>query len=158
MRSQFLIITVTIVFLITGAHSCKSLKEPDFKEIENIRLGSLGFNESTLYMDLHYFNPNKFKLKLKYAAGDAWVDDKLLGHFIIDTLIKIPARGDFRLPVTLQMSMKTLLQNSATLMSSKEVTLRVEGNAKLGKGAIFINYPILYEGRQQVDSLMNRIK
>jgi hypothetical protein len=43
-------------------------------------------------------------------------------------------------------------------MGSKEVMLRVEGKAKVGKGAIFINYPIRYEGKQRVDSLMNRIR
>jgi LEA14-like dessication related protein len=158
MKSQFLIIATTLFFLIIITCSCKSLKEPDFKGIENISLGRIGLNESTFHMDLHYFNPNKFKLKLKYAEGDAWVDDKLLGHFIMDTLIKIQAKAYFKMPVTLQMNMKMLLQNSAVLMGSKEVMLRVEGKAKVGKGAIFINYPIRYEGKQRVDSLMNRIR
>ncbi len=138
--------------------SCVSLKEPDFKGVENIRVSRLGFNESTLNLDLHYFNPNKSKLKLKQAEGDAWLDGNLLGHFTIDTLIKIPATGDFRLPVMLEMNMKKLLQNSTALLLKNEVTLRVEGKAKVGKGGVFINYPIRYEGKQRTEDLMKTNK
>jgi LEA14-like dessication related protein len=138
--------------------SCVSLKEPDFKGIENIRVSRLGLNESTLNLDLHYFNPNKSKLRLKKAEGDAWLDGNLLGHFTIDTLIKIPATGDFRLPVILEMNMKKLLQNSTALLLKNEVTLRVQGKAKVGKAGVFINYPISYDGKQRTEYLMKTNK
>jgi LEA14-like dessication related protein len=150
-RSFPFAVALTFLFVLP---SCVSLREPDFKGIENIRVSRLGLNESTLNLDLHYFNPNKSKLKLKQAEGDVWLDGNLLGHFTIDTLIKIPATGDFRLPVMLEMNMKKLLQNSTALLLKNEVTLRVEGKAKVGKGAIFINYPIRYEGKQRTEDLM----
>jgi LEA14-like dessication related protein len=153
MKNRSFPFAVALIFLFI-LPSCVSLKEPDFKGIENIRVSRLGLNESTLNLDLHYFNPNKSKLKLKQAEGDAWLDGNLLGHFTIDTLIKIPANGDFRLPVMLEMNMKKLLQNSTALLLKNEVTLRVEGKAKVGKGAIFINYPIRYEGKQRTEDLM----
>ena len=139
--------------LLVAFGSCKSVKAPDFRGIENVRLSRFGMNESTLQLDLHYYNPNKTKLKLKNAEGDAWIEDNLLGHFIIDTTINIPAQEDFRMPVTLQVNMKKMLQNSAMLLLKNEVTLRVEGKARVGKGALMINYPIRYEGKQKTDSL-----
>jgi LEA14-like dessication related protein len=153
MKSQSFVFASTLILLFI-LPSCVSLKEPDFKGIENIRISRLGLNESTLNLDLHYFNPNKSKLRLKQAEGDAWLDGNLLGHFTIDTLIKIPATGDFRLPVMLEMNMKKLLQNSAVLLLKNEVMLRVEGKAKVGKGGVFINYPIRYEGKQRTEDLM----
>jgi LEA14-like dessication related protein len=156
MKKLFSIIAVSQFFLFTLS-SCGSLKAPDFKGMENVRVGRLGANESSLNIDLHYFNPNKSKLKLKKAEGDAWIDDNLLGHFSIDTLIQIPANADFRMPVLLEMNMKKLLKNSAALLLKSEVTLRVEGKAKVGKGGIYINYPIHYEGKQRTDSLMKLV-
>jgi LEA14-like dessication related protein len=154
MKTFFWIISTSLLsaFII----SCKGLKEPAFRGIENVKVSRLGLQESTLTLDLHYFNPNKSTLKLKNAEGDAWLDGSLLGHFTIDTLIKIPANADFRMPVTLQMNMKKLVQNSAALLLKDEVTLKVEGKAKVGKGAVFINYPIRYEGKQRTDSLMKQ--
>ncbi len=157
MKNQSFTFTATLISLLI-LPSCVSLKEPDFRGIENIRISRLGLTESTLNLDLHYFNPNKSKLNLKQAEGDAWLDGNLLGHFTIDTLIKIPATGDFRLPVMLEMNMKKLLQNSTALLLKNEVTLRVQGKAKIGKGGVFINYPIRYEGKQRTEDLMKTSK
>ena len=153
MKMRNTLITLSLFFL-GGFCSCKSFKQPDFKGIENVRLSRLGLNESTLKLDLVYYNPNKSKLNLKYAQGDAWVDGNLLGHFTMDTLIKIQSLSDFKLPVNLQINMKRFLQNSALLLLKTEVTLKVEGKAKVGKGSFYLNYPIKYEGKQRTDSLM----
>lgn len=144
------------ISLLPGFISCKALKEPDFRGIENVKVSRFGLQESTLNLDLHYFNPNKSALTLKKAEGDAWLDGSLLGHFTVDTLIKIPANAGFRMPVTLQMNMKKFLQNSTALLLKNEVTLKVEGKAKVGKAGVFINYPIRYEGKQRTDSLMKQ--
>ena len=54
-----------IFIIVFGASSCGSIKDPEFQRIENIRLGKLGLNESTLNLDILYSNPNKTSLKLK---------------------------------------------------------------------------------------------
>ncbi len=130
------------------------MKKPSFKGIENVRVSKFGMNESTLTLDLHSFNPNKSRLKLKNAEGDAWIENNFLGHFNIDTLINIPAEGDFRLPVKLKVDMSKILKNSVTAFFANEVTIKVEGNARVGKGFVFINYPIHYEGKQNLEKLM----
>jgi len=134
--------------------SCGTIQEPDLRGIENLRISRLGAKESNLTLDLHYFNPNKTRLKLKKAEGDAWMDDNFLGHFIVDTLVFIPANNDFRLPVKLNVDMSHLLKNSLTAFLNKEVLIRIEGNARLGKSFLFINYPIHYEGQQDLGELL----
>ena len=134
--------------------SCRSFKDPDFKSIENVRSAGLGLKNSTVLLDLRYYNPNASKLQLKRAVGDAWLEGVSLGHFVLDTLINIPAKSDFLLPVMLQVDMSNVLKNSATLFLKKEVTVRIEGMSRIGKSGFFINYPIKYEGKQNTDELL----
>ena len=139
----FLLISVSLL-------SCGNLKEPDFQGIENVKLSRLGLQQSNLLLNLLYFNPNNSGMKLKRAEGDAWVDDNYLGHFTVDTLIHIAPVSDFRLPVNLHVDMNFLLKNGVAAFLGKDVTVKLDGKARLGKGIIFINYPIRYEGKQKV--------
>jgi LEA14-like dessication related protein len=147
--SFFLSFLVLCLFL-----SCGSVIEPDFKGIENVKLSQAGLNESSLTLDLYYFNPNKYRLTLKEAEGDAWMEGIPLGHFTIDTLIRIPANADFRLPVKLKMDMNYFLQNTAAALFNNEVAIKIEGRARVGKSGIFIHYPIHYEGKQNLRNLL----
>ena len=153
MRNFFLPSLFWIAAVIFFA-SCGPVKEPELKGIENIRVGRVGLKESSLRLDLNYFNPNKYRLKLKKAEGDAWLDDHPLGHFTIDTLIHISPHAEFRLPVRLKLDMSFLLQNASAALSGKEVIIKVNGVARIGKGFVFINYPIHYEGKQNPAELV----
>ncbi len=144
-----------ILLLIATVHlACGSLNDPDFRSIENIRLSRFGLKESRLLLDLHYYNPNKAGLKLKKAEGDAWMDDHYLGHFTVDTLIHISALSDFILPVNMEMDMSHLLQNTTAVFLGREVTVKLKGKVRVGKGIVFINYPIRYEGKQNFSELI----
>lgn len=142
--------------IISGLYlpSCNSFKSPDFKRIGNINLDKLGVKESTLSLNLYYFNPNNSKLKLKEVQGDAWMDGNFLGRFFMDSLIHIPAKDSFYLPVKLKVDMGKLLKNSFAAFLSNGVLLKVKGIAKVGKGFVFINYPINYEGKQNIAALL----
>lgn len=142
---------LALLFLLC---SCKQVKEPDFKGIENVRLVPIGTGGPTLQMDMYYYNPNKSRLSVKEAEGDAWMNGNMLGHFIMDTLINIPAYADFILPVKLQVDMSKLLQNSMTILLNPEVLIKIDGKAKIGKSGIYIRYPIRYEGKQNVAGLL----
>ena len=134
--------------------SCKSVKEPELRGIENARIERLGMKESVVTLDLHYFNPNNYRLKLKRAEGTAWLDNNSLGHFTLDTLIHIPANADFRLPLQLKMDMKNFVSNMRIAFGGNLVLLKVEGMARAGKSIIYVNYPILYEGKVDLGELV----
>jgi len=143
-----------LFIIVFGSSSCRSIKDPQFQRIENIRLGKLGLNESTLNLDILYSNLNNTSLKLKSAEGEAWLDNTFLGHFTVDTLIKIPANDLFRLPVKLQVDMRKILQSSLLAFLNPEVVIKVNGKARVGKGFVYINYPIKYEGKQNLRELI----
>lgn len=134
--------------------SCKSVKDPELMGIENLRINRLGLIESSLSFDMQFFNPNNFRLKLKEASGNAWLDNNLLGHFTVDTLVQVPARRDFRLPVRLKIDMSHFVENISAALMDKQVTLKLDGTARAGKGLLFINYPIQYEGKQKLSELL----
>ena len=144
-----------LIFIIVGVlSSCGSIKDPEFQSLENIKLGKLGLSESTLNLDIVYSNPNNTRLKLKSAEGEAWLDYNFLGHFTVDTLIKIPAKDLFRLPVKLKIDMSKIVQSSVLAFLNPEVLIKVIGKARVGKGFVYINYPIKYEGKQNLRQLL----
>lgn len=140
-----------LLFLV----ACKNLKSPELKGIENLEIGRAGFKESTVQLQVHYYNPNDFKLKLKKAEGEAWVDGNPLGHFIVDTTIRIFPRSDFKLPVKLKLDMKHFVENMSAALLGKQVMLKIKGTARVGKGFIYINYPLDYEGKESLSEWLN---
>ncbi len=134
--------------------SCGSLKEPEFRSIENAKMSSYSLSEINARIDLGFYNPNKDRLKLKKAEGDIWADNTPMGSFSIDTLLKIEGNSNFVLPVDLKLKVDKAVAGSLGNFLKKEVTLRIEGTARVGKGLIFINYPIRYEGKQKLEDLM----
>lgn len=139
-----------LLLLLAGLLSCGSIQAPEFKNVDNIRLEKLGMKGSTLFAEVHYYNPNNTRLVLKTASGEAWVDGHYLGKFSVDSLVHIPARGLFSLPVTLQADLGKLLLNSFSSLLGGEINIRIKGKARVGKGFFFINYPIEYEGKKKL--------
>jgi LEA14-like dessication related protein len=144
---KWILPSLVLLFLAT---SCTRLKEPDFKGVENLKLGKLGLKKSILRADLHFHNPNGFRLILQRAEGDAWIEDNFLGHFTVDTLVEIPSKEAFRIPVKMEVDMSKLAKNSLLAIFRPEVLIRIEGKAKVGKGMLSINYPFRYSGKHDL--------
>lgn len=149
MRSALSLFIILACFV-----GCGSLKAPEFRGVENWQIRKLGFGQTTLYCQLHYFNPNPTRLKLKTTEGEAWIEGRRLGHFSIDSLVNIPAKGEFWLPVTLNVDMKKIWGNSIRAVIADSVQIRLEGKARLGKGPVYINYPLVYQGTQSLRELV----
>ncbi len=147
------LVFVCLVALLLG--SCSRMKDPVFKGIENVKMNGLGFQASTVTLDIRYLNPNKFKGRLSQAEGDAWIDSTYLGHFIVDTLVDIPANSEFLVPVKLKVDMKQMLQHSLTSFREEQVTLRITGKARAGKSGFYKNFSLNYIGKQNVKELFN---
>lgn len=148
---RLLIITPFFCLLLA---SCKKIKDPVFNRIANVKIGKIGIGSSQVAFDVEYFNPNNKSAKLKEASGEAWLDSNYLGHFHVDSLIDIPANANFMIPVKLDVDMKYMLRYSLTGFKNEDVLVTVKGTAKVGKSGIYKNFPINYEGRQNLAELM----
>jgi LEA14-like dessication related protein len=132
------------------------MEPPVFNTISNVRMGKMGIGQSTITLDMQYFNPNHSKAKLKHAEGDTWLDSTFLGHFHVDTAISIPANSNFTVPVQLDVDMKYILKYAAAgFQSNQDVLITIKGNARAGKGGFYKNIPLNYEGRQNLSKLFS---
>ncbi len=149
------LLRILVFFGLTGMLACVPLREPEFRSLDNFKVQKFGFEESSLTLSLNYYNPNKSGMKLKNAEGDAWADDQFLGHFMIDTLVTIPPKGNFEIPLKMQVSTGAMLKTSLLTLGNKEITFRIDGKAKVGKGNLFIRYPIRYTGKHRLSDMMS---
>ncbi len=140
--------------VLLGLVGCSKPKEPEYIDFENLHIQKAGLSESIVASDIKFFNPNSFNLQLKKANLDVYVNDKYVGHSDLDTLIHIPARDTFYIPITLKLKLGDLFKNALQLFLDPEVKFKVEGTARVGKSGIFRNFPVNYEGKQRIDVLL----
>lgn len=95
--------------------------------------------------DLIYFNPNNVALNLKSADLDLYMNNRFAGHSLLDTMVHIPAKDTFTVPVSVTVDMKNVFPNALTLLMNDSIEVRVEGKMKLGKAGIYIPVPIRYK-------------
>jgi LEA14-like dessication related protein len=125
-------------------------KEPEFIDARNFALQSVGLKKSTIYSDLYYFNPNGFGLQMKKADLDIYINNRFVGHALVDTMINIPKLDTFSIPVNLEVDMKSIFPNALSLLFNDEIDLKIDGTAKVGKSGLFMNIPVKYEGKQSI--------
>ena len=65
--------TLLGTLLIVILSSCSSPKELEYKTYHNFSIQKLGFNNSTIKLDLEYYNPNNFGVTVKEAVADVYL-------------------------------------------------------------------------------------
>lgn len=148
---NFAIMSVIAVSLV----SCRKFKDPVFYGIENVKVGRVGGSSSEVTLDMRYLNPNSSGAEIRSAEGDAWMDTTFLGHFVVDSTVRVPANAEFLVPVKLRVDMKKLLRNSLTALLNPEVMIRLEGSARVGRSGFFKNIPIRYQGKQDISKFFS---
>ena len=153
LQSMRYLFPATISFLVFLC-SCGKMEEPTLNYIDNIKLAKPGFNKSLVTFDMQCFNHNNSRAKLKEEEGEAWLDSNYLGHFYVDTMINIPAKSNFTVPIKLDVDMKKMLVYSLTRFKNEDVLVTVKGNARVGKGGFYKKIPLSYEGKQNLGTLI----
>jgi LEA14-like dessication related protein len=147
MLKKLLIASLPILVL-----SCVKPTGFDYLGVRSVKVVHFGLKESTISAEVGYYNPNKYPVTMKHADVDVYVNDSYFGHSTLDSILHIPRKDTFYLPVLLTVNMSAtvvgLIQTFGQGQDS--VKVRMEGKAKIGRGAIFINYPIKYEGIQKI--------
>lgn len=137
-----------IAILVVVFMSCRSPKALEYKTYRNFSIENLGFNNSTVKLDLEYYNPNNFGMQLRNTDLDIFINGSLFGHSSTDTLIPIPGRDTFSIPVKFVVNMQSVYKNALNTLLGKEVLLRVTGKVKVGKANVFMYFPVNYESKE----------
>ena len=138
----------TLILLATAFLSCSSPKALEYKTYHNFSVSNLGFDKSTVGLELEYYNPNNFGMQLKKTDLDIFINGNLLGHSTTDTLLKIPRRSTFIIPVKFDVDMKNAFKNAYNAFTGKEILIRLNGKIKIGKGNVFMSLPVEYSSKQ----------
>ena len=139
-----------LLLLLLLLSACQSpVKEPEFVAAKNFRVGKLGLKQTSVFMTLDYFNPNPVGLSLENADLEVYLEGRYVGRTTLDTIIRIPAKDTFSIPVKLDVDMKNALPNLFKAGFNGEVEMQLKGTARFKKAGMGINYPVNYKGRHK---------
>ena len=144
---------VALLGLIVWATGCRQPDAPEYYGFQNpqiVRSGAL----TTLSTTLNFYNPNPYNLKLLRAEMDVSLNGKHAGHSLLDTTIFIPKKDTFFVPVSLQVNLSSLMSNALAVLLEKQATISLDGRVKIKRGAFTFNRPFHYEGKQDLNSLL----
>lgn len=143
----------TLLLSVVLLTSCgtSNIKQPEYREISEIKLIELGLLQSTAGIDLVYYNPNNFGVQLSEARGDVYIDNAYLGRFNLDEKVQVRKRSEFVVPAIIKLDMIGAIKNQQELLKKKEVLVRIEGVARVKKTGISRDIPLKYEGMQNIE-------
>ncbi len=136
-----------ILFFAVG---CSKPIQPTYLGYQNLRLGRVGAKNNVVMSDIKFYNPNKYALNVKQAEMDVYFNDRLLGHTSMNNMVSLPPMDTTLVPFTVEASAMDLLANTAQIFLNPNVRVRIQGNAKAGRGGFFVNIPINYSGTQRI--------
>ena len=148
MKSILIILTVPLIVLCSCGTN--NVQEPEYRDIRNIRLISLGPLESTAGVDLVYYNPNDFGVQVATARGDIYVDNNYFGKFELNDKVSVKKRSEFILPATVRVDMIGAVKNQRDLYKKKEALVKIEGMATVKKAGFSKDVPIKFEQMEDI--------
>ena len=152
MKAIISTLAITALFL-TSCKAYKEVQEPEFRDVQNVRLMDVGLLQSKAGVDLIYYNPNSFNVTLSSARGDVYIDNKYMGNFELSEKVAIKKRSEFVIPAILKLDNIGVIKNQNDIYKKKEVLIRIEGIARFNKTGLSKEMPIKYEKMESVDKL-----
>ena len=131
---------------------CKKPQALQYLDFQNFRVSEFSRGQSDISAELKFFNPNPYKLKLKYAEMNFYINDQYFGKSVLDTLMVIPRQDTFTIPVVMKnVQLKKVIANGLGALITNEFSIRLDGMAKIGKAGIYFKFPLRYEGKQKLN-------
>ena len=153
MKTFISTLILSCVILFSSCSSVKDIKEPEFRDINNIRVVNVGLLQTTAGADLVYYNPNDFGIQLANARGDVYIDNAFFGRFELGEKVQVKRHSEFMLPVVFKLDNIGAVINQRDIYKKKEALVRIEGIALVKKAGFSKEIPIKYERMQNVDRL-----
>ncbi len=133
--------------------SCTDVKDPEFRRVEKFGVRNMNFQDATIGFQVTYYNPNNFGVTVKEAEADVYLDSVYLGKFIQSDAVNVQKAADFSIPFSGKISLKTALNMNLESLAKKDVLLKADGSAKIGKAGIYVTKPIRYQGMHRLDEI-----
>lgn len=149
----FIFTLAASVVLLASCGTARNIQEPEYRDIQNVRLLELGVLQSTAGIDFVYYNPNNFGVQVTQARGDVYIDNAYFGRFELGEKVQVRKNSEFTVPAVLKLDMIGAVKNHRELFKKKEALIRIEGVANVQKTGISREVPIRYEQVQNIERL-----
>jgi LEA14-like dessication related protein len=137
-----------LIFFAGILASCSKPEPVNFAGYRNVRFSNKGFSIGIIQLDVAFYNPNPFPMKIKEANMKVSIDKQPFGEITQDSARLMPAKDTFLMPVSLKVNMVDLLQKVLATSGHDSITLEATGNCKVGRKGIFMNLPLHYRSRE----------
>lgn len=134
--------------------SCHQPEAPEYYGFQDLQIGPVNGQQTTLSTVLKFYNPNTFSLQLRKAELDVKLNGKPAGHSVLDSTILIPRKDTFYVPVAMQVNMQGMLGNALAVLLERKVTVTLDGRVHLKRGMISFSRPFHYEGKEDISALL----
>ena len=152
-----LLLSLTPAILLLAACKSENIKEPEYRDIRDVRIVDVGLLKTTARLDMVYYNPNNFSVQVNDAYGDVYMDNIHLGRFSLDDKVQVRKRREFTVPALIKLNNLNAFANHKEIWNKKEAMLRIEGLARVKKSGFTAEVPIKYEGMQNIEKLKDLI-
>lgn len=139
---------IFFVFCLAILSSCSKPDPVSFAGYRNVRFSNRGFSTGIIQMDVAFYNPNPFPMKIKETTLQVLIDQKPFGNISQDSASLMPAKDTFLMPVSFKINLVDLLQKVLNTPHLDSVTLEANGNCKIGRSGIFMSLPLHYKSRE----------
>lgn len=146
MKSVFILAALLLLMV-----SCTRIEQPQFRRLEHFGVRKFGLQQAVIGFDATFHNPNKFGVTVKEAVFDFYADTVYIGKFVQPNEVAVSPRGEFSIPMEGTISWLKALDPNVQRMAGKQVMLKADGSVKLGKGGVFINKEVKYQGLHLLD-------
>ena len=148
---KIVISTLALGLILLTSCGTANIKEPEYRDIRDVKVLEIGLLQSTAGIDLIYYNPNNFGVTLSEARGDVYVDNEYLGRFSLDETVHVNKRSEFVVPALIKLDMIGAIKNQQDILKKKEVLVRIDGMARVKKAGISRDLPIRFEAMQNIE-------
>ena len=146
-----IISTLAIAAIALTSCSTTNVKEPEYRDINNIRLVDLGILQSTAGVDFVFYNPNNFGVTIADARGDIYIDNMYFGRFNLEHKVQVGKRTEFTIPALVKLDMIGSVKNHRELFNKKEALIRIDGYARVKKAGFSKDITIKYENLENIE-------
>lgn len=141
--------TLFLLAILTAFFSSCSKPDPvKFVGYNNVRFSNQGFATGIIQMDIAFYNPNPFPMKIKETAMNILINKQPFGQITQDSASLMPAKDTFVMPVSLKINLANLLQKVLAAQNRDSVMLEADGNCKIGRSGVFMTLPLHYKSKE----------
>jgi LEA14-like dessication related protein len=131
--------------------SCSAPKALEYRGCKNLVIEKPTFDSATARLEVMYYNPNNFGMKLKRADLDLYADSNFVGHISQEYQLKIHKKSEFSVPLQINVDVQHLLRNTLSALFTHEIHVRATGTITLKKSFIRYKVPVNYQSIQRLN-------